>query len=50
MLIHIRHYDETGQKKNPTKKGVTLNLSTCRWLILEKKKDDKHHVYEIAIK
>jgi hypothetical protein len=33
MLIHIRHYDETRQKKIPTKKGVTFNLS--RWLLLE---------------
>ncbi|CAG2238518.1 unnamed protein product [Mytilus edulis] len=38
MLIHIRHYDESGETKIPTKKGVTFNLS--RWLLLEKKKDE----------
>lgn len=38
MLIHIRHFDERGQKKIPTKKGVTFNLS--RWSLLETKKDE----------
>lgn len=47
--MHIRHYDETGQKKIPTKKGVTLNLSTCRWLILEKKKDDINTMFMKSI-
>ena len=43
MLIHIRHYDERGQKKIPTKKGVTFNLST--WLLLERKKDDINNLF-----
>ena len=43
MYIHIRHYDETGQKKIPTKKGVTLNLS--RWLFLENKRDGLNDIY-----
>ena len=32
------NYDETRQKKIPTKKGVTFNLS--RWLLLETNKDE----------
>ena len=43
MLIHIRHYDETGQKTIPTKKGVTFNLS--RWLLLETKKDEVNAMF-----
>lgn len=43
MYIHIRHYDETGQKKIPTKKGVTLNLS--RWLFLENKRNGLNDIY-----
>lgn len=43
MIIHIRHYDETGERKIPTKKGVALNLS--RWLLLEEKKDEIDNMF-----
>ena len=43
MYIHIRHYDETGQKNIPTKNGVTLDLS--RWLFLENKREGLNDIY-----
>lgn len=43
IYIHIRNYQQIGNGKYPTKKGVTLTLS--RWLLMEKKKDEINELF-----
>lgn len=44
ILIHIRHYEEKGGNRYPTKQEVTLNLS--RWLTFEQKLAEIDMVYQ----